>query len=114
MGYGTRPSTTICRLIFVFQGPLYPVDFIKEPRYTNPEARLQTEEQLEINACTENRMSLCTIKSIRYREKGKVVKDFDDFAYLTTHYVVYITTTFNLKAGEKMFAEYRKSYSGGL
>lgn len=42
------------------------------------------------------------------------MKAFDNFAFLIRSKVVEITFTCTIKAGEKLFADYGKDYSGGF
>lgn len=57
-------------------------------------------------------MSLFKTKSNRSTKKWEFVKEVDNFAYFIRQNEVEITTNFNIKAGEEMFADYGEDHGG--
>lgn len=100
-------------LTLVFPAIFWPERFIKDERSTKAEASRPTAKKLAANpnAYRKPNVSL-EDKSIRHTKKGEVLKNFDNFAYITRRNVVEITTTCNIGVGEELFADYGEELVG--
>lgn len=100
-------------LIWILPSPFCSARFINDKSYTKTEAYRPTAQKLAANPMAYRRPSVSfENKSITVSKEEKIVMDFDNFAYVTRHNLVEITTTCNIKAREEEFVDYGKSYSG--